>query len=289
MSDALDVWADAPSDAPSDARSDARPDAGPRAPAVPRPALVEPPAGGPLAHLDRWRRDPRVTVVALLAFAVLAGAVWFRLSVSGAGAPAADPDAAASAASGTAGAPGASTGVPDGEAPVAPAAGGTPAVAGESGPAPPAAAATVVVHVAGAVRAPGVVTLPAGARVVDAVEAAGGPRPRADLDRLNLAAVLTDGQRVLVARRGDPPTPPLPGDATTSAPAPAPGAALAPVDVNTAGIAELEALPGIGPALARAIVEERARRGGFASVDELLAVPGIGDARLADLRPHVTV
>lgn len=144
----------------------------------------------------------------------------------------------------------------------------------------------VVVHVAGAVIRPGLYRLAAGSRVADAIELAGGPRPRADLDRLNLAARLVDGQRVAVSRRGEPAPPgpvdagPVPGDAGTPA---------GPVDLNTAGTAELETLPGVGPATARKILEERSRRGGFRSVRDLLGVPGIGERRFAELRDRVRV
>lgn len=156
-------------------------------------------------------------------------------------------------------------------------------------PAPPAtvvstttAPALLVVHVAGAVARPGLYRLPPGSRVADAVEAAGGPVPVADLDRLNLAAPLGDGQRVAVPRRGEALLP-------EPAAAPGTGAEAQPVDLNTAGQAELESLPGVGPATARAILEERARRGGFRSPRDLLRVPGIGERRFAELRDRVRV
>ncbi|HEY3238762.1 MAG TPA: helix-hairpin-helix domain-containing protein [Acidimicrobiia bacterium] len=146
--------------------------------------------------------------------------------------------------------------------------------------------AVVVVHVAGAVVRPGLYRLAAGSRVADAIELAGGPRPRADLDRLNLAARLVDGQRVAVSRRGEP-VPPGPVD---SGPAADGGTSPAgPVDLNTAGTVELETLPGVGPATARKILEERSRRGGFRSVRDLLGVAGIGERRFAELRDRVRV
>lgn len=144
----------------------------------------------------------------------------------------------------------------------------------------------VVVHIAGAVHRPGLYRLPAGARVADGVDAAGGPRPRADLDRLNLAARLVDGQRVAVALRGQPPPPGPPGDGSAGGDGVQPAA---PVDLNTADMAELETLPGIGPATARRILDERDRRGGFSSVRDLLRVPGIGERRFAELRHRVRV
>jgi competence protein ComEA len=141
------------------------------------------------------------------------------------------------------------------------------------------------VHVAGAVAAPGVHELAAGARVVDAIEAAGGLAADADGSRINLAAPLTDGARVYVPAVGEEPPPVAVGGLTGDA-----GSAPAgPVDLNTADAAALEALPGVGPATAAAIIEHRAEIGAFSSVDELLDVPGIGEAKLEALRDLVTV
>jgi competence protein ComEA len=154
-----------------------------------------------------------------------------------------------------------------------------------SGPASTTTAApsAVVVHVAGAVAAPGVYELPAGARVVDGVAAAGGALVEADVGALNLAAVVADGQRVYVPRIGEPRPPEL-------GPAPAPGSSVAagPVDLNAASAAELDGLPGVGPATAQAIVDHREANGPFASVDDLEAVRGIGPAKLEAIRAHVT-
>jgi competence protein ComEA len=120
--------------------------------------------------------------------------------------------------------------------------------------------------------------------------AAGGTLSRADLDRLNLAARLVDGQKVPVAKRGEPGLgPPLDavgGGATAGDPTAGPAE---PVDLNGADIAALDSLPGIGPATARAIIEERSRRGGFRSTRDLLRVPGIGEARFARLRDRIRV
>lgn len=146
----------------------------------------------------------------------------------------------------------------------------------------PAAVDEVVVDVAGKVRRPGIVRLPAGSRVVDALEAAGGPRPGVDLTGLNLARVLTDGEQVLVGQPA----------ALGPAAAPAPGAAPAGgtlVNLNTAAQAELETLPGVGPVTAMSILEWRAENGAFSSVDELLEVSGIGEATLAEIAPYVTI
>lgn len=144
-------------------------------------------------------------------------------------------------------------------------------------------AAEAVVHVAGAVARPGVYRLPPGARVADAVEAAGGPAPGAELHRLNLAAALVDGSQVYVPLEGERP-PAVESAAGGGAEAPA-----GPLDLNAATAAQLEELPGIGPATAAAIVEAREERGGFSSVDDLLDVRGIGPAKLEALRDLVTV
>lgn len=146
--------------------------------------------------------------------------------------------------------------------------------------------AQIKVHVAGEVQAPGVYQLAPRARVQDAVEAA-RPLPTADLHALNLAAPLQDGQRVLV-----PAVRVVEADAEAAA---AGAADAAParsdprVNINTAGRAELETLPGIGPALADRIIRYREEHGPFSSVDDLVNVSGIGDKRLEDLRDLATV
>lgn len=146
-----------------------------------------------------------------------------------------------------------------------------------------ASADRVVVHVAGAVRRPGVYALAPDARVQRAVSRAGGATARADLSALNLAATVQDGQQVIVPHRS--PTPPGGGGATAgTASAGAPGAA---VSLSSATVEQLEALDGIGPTLAARIVEWRRAHGGFASVDQLIEVEGIGPARLESLRAQV--
>lgn len=148
----------------------------------------------------------------------------------------------------------------------------------------------VVVHVAGHVVAPGVYTFDQAPRVHDAIERAGGPGADADLDALNLAQSLTDGQRLYVPAAGDVAA----GEVVTPQPAVvtiAEGdvAPAGPIDVNRASPAELEQLPGVGPATAAAIVDDRLRNGPFASIDDLDRVPGIGPAKLAALRELVVV
>jgi competence protein ComEA len=143
----------------------------------------------------------------------------------------------------------------------------------------------LVVHVAGWVRRPGVYELDEGKRVIDAIDAAGGPRRGADLGALNLAAVLTDAQQVIVPRAG-----PAGGTATSAGGAlSASPSSPAPVNVNTAGPEELETLPGIGEVLAAAIVAYREEHGLFTSVDQLLDVSGIGEVTLEEIRELVTV
>ena len=143
-----------------------------------------------------------------------------------------------------------------------------------------APADVVTVHVIGRVRRPGVVTLPFGSRVGDAVGAAGGLKPGASSGDLNLARVLVDGEQVVVGQPRAPRTGP------SGAPAPAVDGLL---DLNAASATELEALPGVGPVLAGRIVAWREANGPFPSVEILGEVSGIGDALLAQLRPLVRV
>lgn len=147
-------------------------------------------------------------------------------------------------------------------------------------------AAALLVHVAGAVRRPGVYRLREGARVQDAVRRAGGATRRGDTSALNLAARVEDGRQVIVPRR----TPGTP--ATVGAAAAAPGSPVGqnapPLSLSTATEAELDTLDGVGPVMARKIIEHRTAHGGFSDVDELGDVPGIGDKRLDALRDRVT-
>lgn len=142
------------------------------------------------------------------------------------------------------------------------------------------------VHVAGAVARPGVIDVPAGSRVGDATTAAGGFTADADLDRINLAAKLSDGQRVYVLRRGEQVTPPVPlGGGGNSDSHEASG----PISLNSASAKELEELPGVGPATAAAIVAYRQQKGGFTTIEQLGQVKGIGPAKLAQMRPRLTL
>jgi competence protein ComEA len=160
----------------------------------------------------------------------------------------------------------------------------------------PSAAATIalkergggrlVVHVAGAVRRPGVYRLAASARVADAVERAGGARRRADLGGLNLAAKLEDGRQVLVPERVPSTGGGAAGPAVGAASTPAPGQ---PLNLNTATLEQLDTLSGIGPLTAQKILEFRDEQGGFGSLEELGEIPGIGEQRLATLREEATL
>jgi len=149
----------------------------------------------------------------------------------------------------------------------------------------------VTVHVAGAVRRPGLYRLAAGSRIDDALRRAGGPRARADLTAVNLATKLEDGRQVIVPERGS-------GGSAGASPAPGSGSAAAggagsapaaPVNLNTATLEQLDTLDGIGPGIGQRIIDYREQHGGFRNVDELGEVPGIGDKRMATLRPLVTV
>ena len=223
----------------------------------------------PADHLDpgepvargrtSWAVSARSVVVGVVVVAVLAAALVVRALGSTPGEVVPLPAAGPAAPS-----PDSSPAGPSDEHP-----GPTPTPA-------PASVQGLVVHVVGRVAHPGVVTLAAGARVADAVEAAGGLRRDADVTHVNLARPVADGEQILVPRRGEDP------------PAPSPGTSAAPgkVDLNVADVATLDALPGIGPVLAQRIVDHREQHGPFPDVASLSDVPGIGPAlerRLADL------
>ncbi len=196
-------------------------------------------------RLDRWRDDPRARVVAVVLVTLVAGLYWYRSALGSE------------------------------VAPLEEAAIETPVTAESTGQ---ASAKEIVVHVSGAVARPGVLTLAPESRVADAVDAAGGAATDADLDQLNLAAPLGDGERVHV---------PLEGETLSNA-AGVNGATTGPLNVNSASAVELETLPGVGPTIAQAIVGARSDHR-FESVDDLLRVRGIGPSKLEELRPLITV
>ena len=140
-----------------------------------------------------------------------------------------------------------------------------------------APASRLAIDVVGAVRRPGLYRLPSGSRVADAVARAGGATPRAQLELVNLAAPVADGEQILVPRRGNA------GPAVGTGTAPQSG----PVHLNTATLEKLDSLPGVGPVTAQKILDYRREHGAFGSVDELDAISGIGPARLGQLRDLV--
>ena len=231
-------------------------------------------AGAMLAGAGRQR-----VAVALLALAALlaAGFVWARATprllgpadpagrAAGTAAPG-DPSTGQGAAAGSAGAAGSGQTLPR--------------AAPDTSTASVGASDRVAVHVAGHVRRPGLVRLPTGSRVHDAIRAAGGVTSGADLDAVNLARKLVDGEQVLIPGPGDPP-PPLPEGAS-------PGTPTAPLDLNTATVDQLDTLPGVGEVTAGRIVAYRSAHP-FTTVDELLEVPGIGQRRFDQLKDLVTV
>jgi competence protein ComEA len=227
------------------------------------PAVPErPPPGriGPLRPWIEWFGVGRL-IAGAVTVVLLVGVGWWLLR-----SPSPPTEAGLPLASATAG----STTVASGGSAGAP-----------PGPAPPTTVGPLIVHVAGAVVSPGVYELAPGARVEAALEAAGGAVPGADPGALNLAAPVGDGERVYVPMVGEPVPIATGSPAVTVAPGP--------VDLNEASAAELDGLPGIGPATAAAIVEHREQNGPFASVEDLEAVRGIGPAKLDALRDLVRV
>ncbi|GIG27554.1 ComEA family DNA-binding protein [Cellulomonas marina] len=272
----------------------------------PRRAARRPAAErGPLV---RWHVTPRAAAAAAVAVLLVAGAVVLRLTGLRVGEPVAfpEPQPAVVAVDGS---PGGGAGGTD--ASVAPTAAGTSDGGGVptgaptvgttgSAPAPLATAAATVVHVVGQVAVPGLVRLPDGSRVADAVAAAGGALPTADLAALNLARVLVDGEQVVVPRPGEatpPASAPTGGGASTGDAATGSattggtggdGPGAGPLDLGTATLAQLDALPGIGPVLAQRILDHRATTP-FTAVAQLGDVEGIGPTLLERLEPLVTV
>jgi len=224
---------------------------------VPRPAWA--------TRWQEWRGDRRIAAALLACFAVAAAFAWFRASADASSASA-PPGPAPTSTTNTAFAPNASTSTTRSAAPI-------------------------VVDVVGAVRHVGVFRLTTGSRVVDAITAAGGSTPDADLARLNLAAVVADGSRIAVPRVGEPALAVDPAAVSGATPAAGSGAPSpdAPVNLNSATAEQLDTLPGVGPATAAAIVQDRTAHGSFRSVNDLGRVRGIGDAKLQQLRDLVTV
>lgn len=148
---------------------------------------------------------------------------------------------------------------------------------------PAATAEAAYVHVSGAVREPGLYRLPTGARVVDAIAAAGGFAEDADRAAVNLAREVADGEQLVVG------VPSAPGASAPGVSAPASAQTGGLVDLNSATLADLDSLPRIGPAIAQRILDWRTANGRFTSIEDLLAVPGIGDKMLASLRDLVRV
>ncbi len=153
-------------------------------------------------------------------------------------------------------------------------------VAASGRPVPASAPAMLVVAVTGRVRKAGLVRLAPGARVADAIEAAGGVLPDTDLSAVNLARKVTDGELIAIG---------VPGAAAAEGPAAGAGPGAGPVNLNTATLAQLDALPGVGPVLAQRILDHRAKHGDFRSAGDLRQVEGIGDAKFAQLKDLVTV
>ncbi|MFC8797423.1 helix-hairpin-helix domain-containing protein [Promicromonospora sp. NPDC057138] len=229
----------------------------------------------------RWALTGTTAVVAIVAVLLL-GVGVAAFSLGGDGAESLTPVAAGEESSGGSASPFAE-GFPE----------ATPTGAGPdagAGPVPGGGPdAGLLVHVVGAVAEPGLVTVPDGARVADALQAAGGATGKADLTAVNLARTVVDGEQLYVPEPGETvpgAEAPATGDSGVTGGEPAAGAA---VDINAADAAALEALPGVGPSIAQAIVEWREANGPFASVDELEDVPGIGPATLDEIRESARV
>jgi competence protein ComEA len=156
--------------------------------------------------------------------------------------------------------------------------------AGPASAKPTTSARPLVLAVVGRVRHPGLVSLPPGSRVIDAVQAAGGPLPGTDLTMLNLARKVVDGEQIVVGGTAQAGLggAPAAGSAASGGPA-------TPLNLNSASLEELDALPGVGPVIAQRILDWRTAHGGFTSVEQLLSVPGIGDRTMERLRTLVTV
>jgi competence protein ComEA len=236
--------------------------------------LREPPRSRQVDEIGKWLRARwPLVAVALLAIAVAAAVFWPSVASVDSLLPRADSANAANPANSRDAAK-------------------TVDVVSTSG-ASTTVAPEIIVHVAGAVASPGVVRLPGGSRVNDAVGIAGGPLPTADLDQLNLAALLVDGDRVFVPQVGATPPPTIAlrvgGAAGGSGSSATPANAATPVNINTADAAALDALPGVGPSTAAAIIAYRTEHGRFTDVEELQEVRGIGPSKFEAMRDLATV
>lgn len=239
--------------------------------------LEHPTGGGGSGGRRRWAVRPGAVVVAVVVLLLVVGLVGWRALRP---APSTVVDRG-----GTSEQVPSPSAAPDGDAPVGASGDAGAGPSGDAGAASPSGADVgdaVVVHVVGEVAAPGVLTLPVGARVVDAIDEAGGPLPTADVAALNLARELVDGEQVVVPRPGDPPPAPVVPSGAVAAPG-------TPLDLNAADLAALDGLPGIGPVLAERILAWRDEHGRFTTVEELAEVPGIGPSLLGDLRDLVRV
>ncbi|WP_051478465.1 ComEA family DNA-binding protein [Arthrobacter sp. H5] len=240
------------------------------------PESISTPAEQPPAH-RRWVPARRACLV-LLGFALTVG--FCLLAVKGNDATEVVSVELTSAAEPS------DSSTPDGspDAPPAGADPGTPeSLATEGSPA--MQGDTLVVHVTGAVKKPGIIETQTGARVFEVLEQAGGALPDADLAAINLAAAVEDGQQIRIPRAGEAPPDPMAPPAAGE-----PGAGVGgTVNLNTASAEELEALPRVGPVLAARIIEWRAGHGAFSRPEDLDAVPGIGPAMLEALLPLVSV
>jgi len=237
----------------------------------------------------RWRSSRRAAALLAVVSVLLAGWFWWQAAdgaprVQALGSPP-GPEAVAGSAAGV-------------DVDAGP--GGLPATADPAAADLPVTTApgSIVVHVAGAVARAGVVRLPRGSRIHEAIKAAGGSTRAADLDRLNLAAILEDGQQVLVPERGSPDLRDPPGPSTNAGGTGSPGGAGTPsnlgaaagkINLNTASVEELATLPRVGPVLAQRIVDWRKQHGNFGRAEELDAVEGIGPKLLEALLPLVRV
>jgi competence protein ComEA len=228
----------------------------------------------------RWRTGRRSAALLCLVSAVLLGWFWWQAANGTRDVSPLGSVTAAESADGPAAEP-ATEPVPAASEPPGGSAGGS--------------GGHIIVHVAGAVVRAGIVELPQGSRLHEAIAAAGGSSPDADPDQLNLAAVLEDGQKVLVPRQGETvPAGSAPAAGSGEPGSPAAGAdgtaaAAGRINLNTAGADELATLPRVGPVLAQRIVEWRAEHGPFQRVEELDAVDGVGPKLLAALLPLVRV